>query len=141
MPAAIELHDTVALGVVHRIGEDRCPALAGRCPLERFAKPLPEEDVVAEDQRDAILADEVPADQERLRKPAGRGLLGVGKRDAEVTAVAEQAAIIGQVGRRRDDQDVADARRAQLTDRMIDHRLAADRQQVLVRDLGQALEP
>ena len=56
-------------------------------------------------------------------------------------AVAEQVAKPRQVGRRRDHQDVADARQHQGAERVIDHRLVVDRQQLLADDPGDRIEP
>ena len=50
------------------------------------------EDVVAEHQGDGLVADEVGADDEGLRQSLGPRLDGVLDADAEVGAVAEQAA-------------------------------------------------
>ena len=54
------------------------------------AEPRAVEDVVAQHQRDLVVADEVGADHERLREPFRTRLRGVGDRDAEGAAVAEQ---------------------------------------------------
>ena len=42
---------------------------------------------------------------------------------------------------RRDDQDLADARQHQDAERVVDHRLVVDRQQLLADDPGQRVEP
>ncbi len=60
----------------------RAPQLGGEA--------LAVEDVVAERERHALLADEVAADQERLRDALGSRLRLVGEREAELRAVAEQ---------------------------------------------------
>ena len=48
------------------------------------------EDVVAEHERDRLVADELLADDERLCEAVGRGLHRVLEPDAELGAVAEQ---------------------------------------------------
>ncbi len=48
---------------------------------------------------------------------------------------------VRQVMRRRDDQDVPDARQHQHRQRIIDHRLVVDRQQLLGDGEGQRIEP
>ena len=100
---------------------------AAEVPAEAVA----EEDVVAEHEGAGLAADEVFADEEGLGEAVRRGLLGVGERDAEVGAVAQQALEVGQVRRRRDDEDVADARHHEDRERVVDHGLVVDRQQLL----------
>lgn len=95
------------------------------------AEAVAEEDVVAEHERAGLAGDEVLADHERLGEAVRRGLLGVGERDAEVGAVSQQALEVGEVRRRRDDEDVADARHHEDGKRVVDHGLVVDRQQLL----------
>jgi hypothetical protein len=66
------------------------------------------EDVVAQHQRHGVLADEPAADNERLRDAFGPGLHRIGQPDAPALAAAEQAFEARRVGRRGDEQDVAD---------------------------------
>ena len=132
-PLAVELHDAEALGVVHVVAEDRGAArlgvLDGARQVARQAVAV--EDVVAEHQRAGLAADELLADGEGLRQAVRRGLLGVGEVHAEARAVAQQALEVGQVGRRGDDQDVLDARQHERGQRVVDHGLVVDRQQLL----------
>ena len=132
-PLRIELHDAEALGVVDMIAEDRGAArlgvLDGARQVARQAVAV--EDVVAEHQGARLAGDEVLADGEGLRQAVRRGLLGVRKVHAVARAVPEQALEVGQVGRRGDDQDVADARQHEGGQRVVDHGLVVDRQQLL----------
>ena len=130
---AVELHDAEALGVVHVVAEDRSAArlrvLDGL--LQVAAEAVAVEDVVAEHERAGLAGDEVLADGEGLRQAVGAGLLGVGQVHAVARAVTEQALEVGQVGRRGDDQDVPDARQHEGGQRVVDHGLVVDRQQLL----------
>ena len=130
---AVELHDAEALGVVHVGAEDRSAArlrvLDGL--LQVAAEAVAVEDVVAEHERAGLAGDEVLADGEGLRQAVGAGLLGVGQVHAVARAVTEQALEVGQVGRRGDDQDVPDARQHEGGQRVVDHGLVVDRQQLL----------
>src|SRR5439155_1053623 len=72
----VELHDAVVLRVGHRVGEDHA-ARDARVPAQRRAEALAVEDVVAEDQRDRLVADEVRGDDERLGDALRPGLRGV----------------------------------------------------------------
>ena len=132
-PLAVELHDAEALGVVHVVAEDRGAArlgvLDGARQVARQAVAV--EDVVAEHQRARLAGDEVLADGEGLRQAVGARLLGVGQVHAVARAVPEQALEVGQVGRRGDDQDVPDARQHEGAERVVDHGLVVDRQQLL----------
>ena len=130
---AVEFHDPEALGVVHVVPEDRGAArlrvLHGARQVAGQAVAV--EDVVAEHQRARLAGDEVLADGERLRQAVRRRLLGVGQVHAVARAVPEQALEVGEVGRRGDDQDVPDARQHEGGQRVVDHGLVVDRQQLL----------
>ena len=130
---AVELHDPEALGVVHVVAEDRGAArlgvLDGARQMARQAVAV--EDVVAEHQGARLAVNELLADGECLRQAVRRGLLGVGKVHAVARAVPEQALEVGKVGRRGDDQDVPDARQHEGGQRVVDHGLVVDRQQLL----------
>ena len=132
-PLAVELDDAEALGVVDVVAEDRGAArlcvLHGARKVARQAVAV--EDVVAQHQGARLSADEVLADGEGLRQAVRRGLLRVGEVHAVARAVPEQALEVGQVGRRGDDQDVPDARQHEGGQRVVDHGLVVDRQQLL----------
>ena len=132
-PLAVELDDAEALGVVDVVAEDRGAArlcvLHGARKVARQAVAV--EDVVAEHERARLAVDELLADGERLRQAVGARLLGVGQVHAVARAVPEQALEVGQVGRRGDDQDVPDASQHEGGQRVVDHGLVVDRQQLL----------
>ena len=132
-PLRVELHDAEALGVVHVVAEDRGAARLGVLDGARQVarKAVAVEDVVAEHQRARLAGDELLADGEGLRQAVRRGLLGVGEVHAVARAVPEQALEVGEVGRRGDDQDVPDARQHEGGQRVVDHGLVVDRQQLL----------
>ena len=130
---AVELHDAEALGVVHVVAEDRGAARLGVLDGARqvAAEAVAVEDVVAEHQRARLAGDELLADGEGLRQAVGARLLCIGQVHAVARAVPEQALEVGEVGRRGDDQDVADARQHEGAERVVDHGLVVDRQQLL----------
>ena len=130
---AIELHDTEALGVVDVITEHGGAAHGGVLDgfLEVARESITVEDVVAQHERARLAGDEVLADGERLGQAVGAGLLGVGQVHAVARAVPEQALEVGEVGRRGDDQDVPDSRQHEGGQRVVDHGLVVDRQQLL----------
>lgn len=129
----IELHDAEALGVVHVVAEDRGAARLGVLDGARQVarQPVAVEDVVAEHQRARLAVDELLADGEGLRQAVRARLLGVGQVNPVARAVPEQALEVGQVRRGGDDQDVPDARQHEGGQRVVDHGLVVDRQQLL----------
>ena len=132
-PLAVELHDAEALGVVHVVAEDRGAAQLGVLDGARqvAGQAVAVEDVVAEHQGARLAGDELLADGEGLRQAVGARLLGIGEVHAVARAVPEQALEVGQVRRRGDDQDVPDARQHEGGQRVVDHGLVVDRQQLL----------
>lgn len=98
------------------------------------------EDVVAEHEADAVVADELLADDKGLRQAVRRGLLGILEAYAIVGAVAQQAPEARQILRRGDDEDVPDPRQHQRADRIVDHRLVVDRQQLFADALGNRIK-
>lgn len=130
---AVELHDAEALGVVDVVAEDRGAArlgvLDGARQVARQAVAV--EDVVAQHQRARLAADELLADGEGLRQAVRARLLGVREVHAVARAVPEQALEVGEVRRGGDDQDVPDARQHEGGQRVVDHGLVVDRQQLL----------
>ena len=130
---AVELNDAEALGVVHMVAEDRGAARLGVLDGARQVarQSVAVEDVVAEHEGARLAADELLADGEGLRQAVGARLLGVGEVHAVARAVPEQALEVGQVRRRGDDEDVPDARQHEGGQRVVDHGLVVDRQQLL----------
>ena len=68
------------------------------------------EDVVAEDERDRTLADEVGADEERLGDALGAFLDRVGEVQTELATVTEQLSELRLVFGSRNDEHFSDAR-------------------------------
>jgi len=99
------------------------------------------EDVVAQDQRHGVLADEVGADDEGLRETVRAGLGGIGQGDAPGRAVAEKALELLEVLGCRDDQDLADPGHQQGRERVVDHRLVIDRHELLADAAGDGVKP
>ena len=70
----VELDDAVALGIADLIAEHGRAGLACRRAAQVVGEMRAVEDVVAQRQRHAIGADEIAADDERLRQAVGAGL-------------------------------------------------------------------
>lgn len=109
----VELDDAVALGVADVVGKDRrAVRLRGRA-LHHDGEVRAVEDVVAQDKRTALTREELLADQECLRESFRLRLHGVRDGDAPLRTVAEQALEVRIVRRRRDHEEVPDARQHQ----------------------------
>ena len=141
MPDCVELGDAIAFGVVHVVGEDGCAGTTLVGIAENLVEVVTIEDVVAENQRGVTVADEVGADDEGLGETVRAGLDGVLQVDAPLAAVAEQLLETRGVLRSGDDQDVTDACQQQRGQRVVDHRLVVDRQQLLGDRQGGGMEP
>ena len=125
---------------MHLVGEDVAAGQRG-VAAERRAETAPVEDVVAEDQRDAVVTDEVGADDERLGQSVRRGLDRIRDLDAPRRAVPEQPAELVDVLRRRDDEDLADAGHHQRGQRVVDHRLVVDGHELLADAARDRVQP
>ncbi len=100
------------------------------------------EDVVAEHHDHLVVLDKPLRQPERLRDSAGVLLVGIEQPvDPPLVPVPEQAQELTGVGAARDDHHLGDARGHQRLDGVGHHRPVEDRQQVLVRDAGQGVEP
>ena len=142
--AVVKLHDTETLGIVDVVSEDR-GASAALCALcscaETFFEAVPGKDVVSKDHGDGVISDEFFTDHEGLRQTVGGGLGLVAQMQAELVPVAQKDLKARQILRRGDDQDLADPGAHQNRDRIVDHRLVVDRQQLLRSNHGQRIEP
>src|SRR5206468_2271506 len=85
--------------------------------------------------------DEPSADHERLGESLRPRLHVVHDAEPELTAVAEQALKRRLVFRRRNDEDVPDAGEHQRRERVVNHRLVVDRDELLAESQGQRIEP
>src|SRR6185312_4750702 len=130
-PSSIEADHAIALRIDHMMRKDRGTAGSRLGALQHHRQIVAEEQIVAQHQRRRATADEMLADEERLRQPLGLRL----RRKAEVEAPSrsprEQPLEQRQIVRRRDDEDVAYAAAHQRRQRIVDHRLVVDRQQLL----------
>ena len=98
------------------------------------------EDIVAEDQRDIVIADEVAADHECIGEAAGLVLGGIGKFKAEVGSVTQQTLEQRLVLRCRDDHDVPYPGEHQRRQRIVDHWLVEDGKQLLRDNCSHRIE-
>ena len=136
----VEVDHPVLARIGHPVGEHRAAVEVGE-PAQLRTHAGAVEDVVAQDQRDRLVADVVRAQHERLRQPLRGGLLDVAQRDPELAAVAQQPPELPRVLGRGDDEDVADPRQHERRQRVVDHRLVEHWHQLLARGQRQRPQP
>ena len=129
----IHRHHAVAFRVSDAIGEDGGAGFAPGRLLQLRRQMIAKDHVVAQCQRAGLPIQPVAPDMEGLSQPVRRGLFGIGEAHPQPRAIAEQATELRQIGRRRDHQNVANARQHQHRERIIHHRLVIHRQQLLAR--------
>ena len=137
----VKLNDAVALGVADVVSKDRRAVRLRSRALHHDSEVGAIEDVVAQDERTALAREELLTDQECLRESLRLRLHGVRNGDAPLRAVAEQALEVRIVRRRRDHEDVPDAREHQRRQRIVDHRLVIDRHELLRHRNRQRIQP
>ncbi len=137
----VEFRDPVALRIRNVVAEHGGPPLARARGLQLTNQPMSIEDVVPEHQAGGRPVEERLADQERLGQATGVRLLGIAQRDPPLRTVAEQRLEPWQIVRRGDDQHLADPRQHQGRQRIVDHRLVVDREELLADGARQRVEP
>ena len=135
-PGAVEGDDAVTPGVGNAMAEHRRPGPSGGGAAQLAGEAAAVEDVVAQGEGAAIVADEVAPDQEGLGQALGAGLHAVADGHPPAAAVAQKPPEGFAVAGRGDRQDLPDARQHQRGERVIDHGLVVDRQQLLVHRAG-----
>ena len=99
-------------------------------------------DVVGQHHQHRVAVDESGRQPEGLGDAAGPVLVAVAEPvDAELVAVAQQPEELAGVGAPGDQHDLGDPGVHQRLDAPVDHRPVVDRQQVLVGDPGERMEP
>ena len=129
----IELYHPVITRVGYAQCKDTCTPKVLRALAQCLGETLPVEQVVAEHQRDVIVADELLADDECLGDSLGVVLYGVLDVDPQVGTVTEQAPALVDVVGCRDDQDVPDTGGDRVGQRVVHAGLVENRQERLAR--------
>src|SRR5262249_11773262 len=106
--------------------------------LHEFAEAGAVKYVVAENKRAAVAMDKLFADDERLGDTVGLWLQRITDVDAPLAAVTQKGFEPRHFWLGRNDENVANSRKHQRRQRIIDHRLVVDRQQLLCADNRQA---
>ena len=96
---------------------------------------------VAQDHGAAVVADELFAQNKSLCQTIGRGLDLILQMDAILAAIAQQRLKARRISGGGDDQDILNARQHEGGQRIVDHGLIVDRQQLLAGDHRQRIKP
>ncbi|MNH05751.1 hypothetical protein D3C79_650950 [compost metagenome] len=136
----IEVDHTETLRVFDQVAEHGGASGLLDGAQQLLAETLAMENVVAQNQADRIVSDELFTDQESLGQSVGRGLFGVADFDAELAAVAQQLLVLRQVMRRGNQQDLPNTGQHQHRNRVVDHRFVVDWQQLLGNTQGDGVQ-
>ncbi|MNV81448.1 hypothetical protein D3C71_1751150 [compost metagenome] len=98
------------------------------------------EDVIAQYQRTGVRTDELFTQNKGLCQPVRTWLYLVLQVQAPLAAITQQLLKTGGILRRADDQNIANTGQHQGTERIVDHRLVIDRQQLLAHRHGDRIE-
>ena len=129
------------LGILERREQEPASALLGGEVRGRRGD-RPSEDVVGEHDDAAIAADEPFRQPERLGDPPRPLLIGVEQPlDPVLVAVPEQPQELARMRSSGHERDLGDAGADERLDRIEHHWAVVDRQEVLVRDPGQRMQP
>ena len=137
----VELRDAEPLRVGDLVQEGPGAPGAGLEGLGRGLEPVAAEDVVAQDDAERVVADEVAGEPDRVRDAEGAALVAIRQLEAEVPAVAQQLDDVTDALAADDDHDLADPHARERVERVVDHRPVVDRQQVLVGDEREREQP
>ena len=130
-PLFVKFDNAVALGVADVVSENGGTFVLRGGMLHGFCEVGAVEDVITEHEGATFACDEIFANQERLREAVRARLDGVTDGNAELAAVAEERGEKMRILRRRDDEDVIDAREHESRERVINHRLVINRHELL----------
>ena len=139
--AAVEAYNSESLRVQDLVGEIDGAFFEPAAPFEDRPQRAPKKNIVAKDERDPMAFDEIAADDERLGDAARLVLGAIGDVETKGAAVAQQPLEWRDVGGSRDQENLPHARKHKHRDRVIDHRLVIDRQQMLVEPERHRKEP
>ena len=143
LAVAVKFHNAESLRIVHIIPENSGSLAFLGIPNRRpqaLIEAMPRKNVVAQHHRNRIAADEILTDDERLRQAVRRRLNGIRQIHAELPSVSQQALKARRILRRRNNQNIPNARVHQHRHRIVNHRLIVNREQLFARHLGQRIQ-
>jgi len=128
---AVKLDHAIAFGILDVIGENRSALFAVGGFLAQSRQAVAVINIVAKNHGDRVVADEFAPDDEGFCEAVGLGLLGKCQIEAEIAAIPEKVAEYRQIARCRYDQNVPDTCEHEYAQRVEDHRLVVNRQDLL----------
>ena len=137
----IKGHDPVPLRILNAIGKDRGAGGLRHRAIQRRAEVGAVEDVVTQDEGGGAASDERSPDDERLGQPVGAWLHRIFEIDSPIPSIAQKFSEAGGVLRSADDQDIPDPRQHERTERVVDHRLVVDGQELLRNNFRDRIKP
>ena len=137
----VHFQNAVTAGIVDPVAEHGRTARSTCGALHHVAEARAIVNIVAEDQRTRLAADEFLADEKCFGDAVRRGLHSIADADAPLAAVTEKRFEARHFRLGRNDQNIANPRQHQRGQRIVDHRLIEDRQQLLSADDGQRPQP
>jgi len=118
------------------ISKDGCPIILKRCGFKLLIEVMPVEDIITQDERDRIITNKLFTNDKRLSKAIRAWLHFVLNRNAPLRTIAQQALKARCILWCTDDQNIVDPCQHQRTERIIDHWLIIDREQLLTDSHG-----
>ena len=97
--------------------------------------------IISEYQTDRIRSNEIGTDQEGLRQSIRRRLLRIGELHSVVRTIAQQTTESRQILRGRDHENLPNPRTHQYRNRIVDHRLVVNGQQLLAHPFSHRIQP
>ena len=135
----VKLDHTVALGVAHGVGKHDTTLGVGR-GLQDAGHLGTVKNIVAQNERHRVVADEVASEHECLRQAVGLVLHGVLEAAAKLRTVAQKLVKERRVVRSGDEQDFANSGLHQGRKRVVNHRLVVHRHQLLADAVRERME-
>ncbi|MPM64768.1 hypothetical protein SDC9_111657 [bioreactor metagenome] len=128
---SIKIYHTIAFRVTHFVGKDQGAISKGSALAQLTAKPLPKENVIAQNQGHFFASNELLTHNKSICQAARFILASVGELKPKLRSIPKQPLKTGQVFWRADHQNIADACQHKHGKRVIDHRFIVNRQQLL----------
>ena len=136
----IEFHHAIFSGIADKIAENRRTLFPLRCLTQHSGKALSIENIVAQNEGNAVVSDEIRADQKCVCQSAGRLLNRIGHRKSQLLACTEQFFKSRQIPGRGNNQNLPDARQHQCGEWIINHRFVVNRHNLFGYRLGQRIK-
>ena len=139
----VELCNAISLRIIYPISEYRGLVVVHviHGVLQQGVEVVAVEDVVSQNQADAVVSNELFSYYKGLRQAVRRRLHLVTEVNPKVASIAEKPAERRHVFRGGNYEDVPDSGMHQHGNRVIDHRFVVYRQQLLAHTLGYRVKP